>query len=714
MSKGGLLILAAVLAWAFLARDGAAQTPVPGPEEGQPPILFSADELSYDREMGVTRAAGRVEVSYAERILLADVIAYNERLDLMTASGNVSLVEPSGDVLFAEYMELSGDLKEGILEDFRAILADGARLAAGGARRSGGVRTEMSKAVYSPCDLCPEDPTAAPLWQIKAIKVVHDEEAKRIEYTDAWIELAGVPVAYAPYFSHPDPRVKRKTGFLVPSIGNSSDLGFVAEAPFFWAINPHQDATIRPIITSGEGPVLATEYRARLMDGTAEANGSITRDSDKDVRGHISGRFRYDLDDTWRMGADVERTLDDTYLRRYGFGGDRTLTSRLFAEGFSGRSYIAANTYLFQSLENDVNDDTLPLVLPALDYNFVGRPDRWGGRTELDLNLLALTRDEGVDVQRLSAQGGWQLPLRGGFGDVLTFRASIQADLYHVEEQPISGRADNFDGFTGRVFPRASLDWRLPFVRGGETVHQVLEPIAQVVVAPNGGNPAEIPNEDSQDFELDETNLFGENRFTGVDRVEGGTRFNYGLRWGAYGAGGGSTTVFVGQSYRLNADDTFASGSGLEDNLSDVVAAVAVTPGRYVNLSYRTRFDAERLTVSRHEVSGNGGIPEFFVSGSYVFFASQTGSELDNREELSLSASLQITDYWRIGVSGVRDLTVNGGQRSMGGNVTYEDECLIFTAKFTRTFFVDRDLEPTDAVFLRVLLKTLGEFGTES
>lgn len=686
--------------------------PTPSPAEDAPPILFSADALTYDSERKVVRASGNVEVSRGDHVLLADEIVYDEARDQVTALGDISLLVPSGEVMFASRMVLSGDLRSAVIDDFRAILSDGARLAAAGGRRTDGRRTEMYNAVYSPCALCPDDPGAAPLWQLKAVKVLHDQQSKRIEYTDAWLEVAGIPVAYTPFFSHPDPTVRRKTGFLAPGFGSSSDLGFIFEIPFFWVISPHIDTTLTPIVTTEEGPVLAAEYRHALIDGELEASGSLTEDSEGDLRGHLFAEFRYDLDDTWRMGIDANRTIDDTYLRRYGFESDQTLTSRAYVEGFRRRNYVVASTYVFQGLEANDDQDTIPIALPVIDYRHVGEPDRWGGRTELDVDALALTRDQGTDTRRLSVRGGWQLPLRGRFGDIATIEASLRGDLYHVSQRQIPNDPDTFSGITGRVVPEARIDWRLPLVRGGSAVQQFLEPAVEFVVSPYGGNPNEIPNEDSQDLEFDENNLFGANRFTGLDRVEGGPRFNYGLEWGIFGPGFGAATVVVGQTYRPRTDDTFAAGSGLEDTFSDIVAAVEVSPSSIVDILYRTRFDNEDFSPRRHELASTLGVRAFEVGTSYVFFDRQEGSEFAGREELTLTAASQFTRYWRSRFAFVRDLGVNEGTRSLELGLLYEDECLEFSANLKRTFFRDRDIEPTDSIFLRVTFKTLGALGT--
>ena len=245
-------------------------------QERDAPLVFSADDVVYDRDSAIVIAEGRVEVARAERVLLADRVSYNTETGVVSASGNVSILEPNGDVVFASQVELRDDLREGFITGIGVLMADGSRLAANAARRTADQRTVMTRAVYSACPLfCPLDghgSERAPLWQFKAARVIHDQKAKRIVYRDAVLEFGGFPVAYTPYFSHPDPTVDRKTGFLAPTYGSSDPLGAKVELPFFIAFAPHRDATITPLITSKEGAVLGAEYRER--DGRGAIRGA--------------------------------------------------------------------------------------------------------------------------------------------------------------------------------------------------------------------------------------------------------------------------------------------------------------------------------------------------------------------------------------------------------------------------------------------------------
>ncbi len=730
--------LAAGLLALYAATASVASATVPLDPEVPVPVVLRADELTYDRDQGLIVASGNVEIAQGERILLADRLTYNQLTDAVTATGNVSLLEPSGDVVFASHFELSDQMKNGIARDIRILLADDARFAANGAVRTDGTRTEMIKAVFSLCRLCPEHPGRPLLWQIKAVRVVHDQERQNIVYRDAVLEFFGIPVAYTPYFTHPDPTVERRSGFLAPIIGSSSQLGLTMQTPYYFELGPHRDATFAPIFTTDEGVVLTGEYRQRTQTGKFEFAGSITRPESRDakgevvdgrdIRGHIDGSGQFDLGDTWRWGFQAERASDDTYLKRYRFSSTDTLTSRLYLEGSRGGSYAAINGYAFQGLAACDAPDETPLVLPIAEYKYLSKPGALGGRFSLDANVMALTDSagsvvdkktpcptvvgSGANVRRFSISGGWSLPYLGRLGDIYTLSATLRGDLYWVDEVVVNPGAPvlrTFSGLTGRIFPQFALDWRYPWVRQTGTVRQVIEPVVQLAVSPFSHNPDEIPDEDSKGFEFDDTNLFSLNRFPGLDRVEGGPRLSYGMRWGVYGVSGGRTTAFVGQSLRLMDEDTFKPGSGLRDHLSDIVGRVVVSPSRYLDLSYRFRFGWIDLAPRRSEFDLTAGPESLRVKLGFLSLdEAPAEDDVGKREELTMSARATLGPNWSITGHYRRDVT-NGRTLKVGGGVVYQDECVYLSAEVGRRFITpERDIGEGTSFNFTIRLKHLG------
>ncbi len=696
-----LTIFLCFLPFLCLSKPSSAQTLKPQTRTEQSgDILFKADALRQDRELGVVVATGSVEMLEGERILRADKVSYNQEKDLVIATGNVVLMEPSGDVFFADQVELTGDFKTGIVENIRILMTDDARMAAVGGRRFDGEQLELHKAVYSPCRGCSHSPET-PLWQIKAFNVFHDKIEQSVEYRDAFMEFLGVPIFYTPYFSHPDPTVKRRSGFLPPRYGSNSILGATLETPYYFNIAADKDATIRPISTTNEGMVLAAEYRQHFSDAQIILTGSgthgTTSNGGQDFRGHLFSSIKADINNSWRAGAEFRLTSDDTYLQRYDFDEVDTLKNHAFVEGFNGQNYASAQGIFWRGLRNADDPATMPLIAPVLDLNFITPVGTSNARWKLDANFLSLTRTEGTDSKRFSVKNSLELPHIAATGEVYHLYASLQTDAYYGSNvQENSGNTST--GFSGRVFPRIGMDWRFPFSRRSGSTAQIIEPVVGVQFAPNGGNPEQISNEDSQDIEFDETNLFSRNRFTGLDRVEGGHRIYYGLHLGNMGTNGYSNG-FIGQSYRVKSNNDFAANSGLNDHFSDIVGKLSVQPSPEVKLQYRFRIDKDDFSARRNELSGNAGPPILKFNLNYSFFDEGSGSgEFSDREELSYGFSSQFSKSWSLEASTKRDLQLSN-TIEQGVGLKFECDCFTMKLNFIRTFTQDRDVKPSDTIF---------------
>ena len=307
-----LVVRSIPFAWAQ-ASPGSAQ-------DQHSPILFRADEVEYDEQLALTVARGHVEISQNGLVLLADTVSYNQRTDTVTASGNVSFSQPTGEILFADFMELRDSMNEGFARNVRMLLSDRSRLAANTARRTNGNRTELRRGVYSPCDLCKNDPSAPPAWQLKAREIDHDKEQQLIEFRDATMEIDGWPVFYSPYISAPDPSLKRATGFLVPSVGGSNTLGANVTIPYYWVLGPDKDLTLTPRFMTKAGALVTGDYREDFSNGALDAlasvnhsnvgTGSSSSNEGEQWRGQINEHSVFDLNETFRTGLDLQRVSD--------------------------------------------------------------------------------------------------------------------------------------------------------------------------------------------------------------------------------------------------------------------------------------------------------------------------------------------------------------------------------------------------------------------
>lgn len=707
-----------------------AQSPARAP---QPPTLLTADQVMFDETNNLVTATGNVELAQGKRTVRADKITYNQKTKIVTATGAIRLVEPSGEITFADYAELTDDLKDVFIENVRVLMIDNSRMVGNEGQRRDGKITKVSRGVYSPCELCKSDPNKAPLWQIRAVRVVHDNEEHEVRYQDATMEFFGIPFFYTPYLSHADPSVDRKSGFLTPSFGNSSDLGAILKTRYYWDIGGNQDATFEVSGFSKQGLLLGGNYRKRFENGRLELDGAITQGElpngpaagapkDKRLRGYAAARGLFDINDTWRAGFDVKKASDETFLRRYYDVRDDYLTSKVFVEGFRGRNYAALAAFGFQDLRYG-NTTPEPIALPTARYNALGEPGSlFGGRWSLDSSLLAITRpnDAGPNSRRVMVQPGWQRDIVSNVGFITTLSANVLAAGYSADHfnttDPTTRGSSDVSRF--RFFPQGQVTVRYPFVRYGESSQQLIEPIVQATVAPKLPNGKIFPNEDSVDVEFDEVNLLTPNRYTGIDRLDDGMRVTYGLRTAYYGYKQGSASLFLGQSHRLTDSSGFKVGSGLEDHVSDYVGRLDLQPAEWLDVNYGFRIDHDTLKPRRHSLNASAGVPLLRLGTSYTFVdqtSSRTATTLDRVEQATFSLNSNFVQNWGLGISHVQAMEPQPGPRSTLATLTYGDECLIFQTILRRDFTTSSNgVKDGNTLFFRFVFKNVGEFKTPS
>lgn len=673
--------------------------------------LLQADDISYDNDANAVTASGYVEIQYGNRILLADKIVYDRAADIATATGNVSVIEENGTVYFFESIQVTGDLKEGLASEVRVLMSDQSRMASRIYRRLRDGTSEMDNVVYSACDSCVGE---TPLWQIKASHVRYDPNAEMIYSNNAWLELGGVPVFYTPYLAHPDPTAGPKSGLLMPTIGASRNLGVSVKQPYYIHIADDRDATVTPFFTSDAGNGGVLEYRQDFSQAQIRLFGSVMGDdpgTSTNIRGHINATARWDMDENWRSGSDIELASDRTYLRRYNFLAPTWLTSNVFAERFTSNSYFSANAYLFQRQRVVSTAGAVPGVAPLLNYTYAGDPDSFGGYWNVDANGLVLVRKTGTNTNRLSTGAGWNLPYTSSTGGVYTFHAGARADGYYVSDLARPSRKDTFTGTAGRIQPEASLEWRMPLVSDDFGFHQLLEPIVMGVVSPLGGNKDTIPNEDSLDLEFADTNLFSTQRFTGYDRVESGARVNYGIHWATFNRNIGAMDALIGQVYRFHNDTTFSAQSGLRGYWSDYVGHIDVTPSPYVTVQYHFRLDRDNFVSRRNELTAALGPELMRLTTNYVFVKADNSqpSTPTSTKELYVTLSSRFSQDWSVNLGHRRKLGIGGGAIRTSFGVTYEDDCAVIGFDFANDNTQDGDFKKGLVVLLRLNLKTIGD-----
>jgi LPS-assembly protein len=718
----------------------AAQTPAPpAPQaaENSEDIYLRADVVTEDQANAIMTAEGNVEVRVGQRTLKTDKLIYDEGKGTMRAQGRVEITDIDGSVQFSDEVEVDEDFRNGFATRFSARLAGNAMVTASSAVRTDGTRNALEQVVYTGCPVC-EAEGNEPTWSIRARRAEQNTETQTISYQDAVFEIKGVPVLYLPWFAHPDPTSERRSGFIVASkpIGVSSKLGAFVEAPYYWAISPSQEMTIAPMISQNVNPLVKVDYRKRFFSGFVDFQTSFTHeqefnsDGDKDGadkwRGHIYGGGRFNIDQDWQWGFGVERQSDDLYDQRYDIDGEddlrgivasqpRQLISQLYTTGQHDDFYFEAAAFVFQGLREGDIDDEFPTVAPSL---FVQKLFDLGanGTITTDFSAVGLFRnlpeilpndDVTLDTARVTANVEWKAQYVFGPGLVFSPYLQGRGDFY---------RFDRFDEIVttpptrlgteeiGRALGVAGAQLSYPFIRRGENVDVIVEPIAMIAYGSDGANDDGIPNEDSQLFEGDDSNLLDPNPITTYDLWEGGGRTALGVSTTVKAGDDTEVSALVARRWRQEEDPAFNDLSNLANETSDYVASVKADLGRVLNAGIRLRMDDD-FNVNRIDVSASANVWRASAGARY-FKISETPANQED-EGLVWNGTLKISDRWSAIVEQSRNITLGENIRLSIG-IGYRDDCSFFGLFYQRDGGRDRDLGPSESIRFNFVLTGLG------
>jgi len=601
--------------------------PPPPPRQPAPPsnapMLVQATEIRYDYTNNSVAAVGNVQIYYGGATVEADQVIYDQKTKRLRAEGNVRLTEPDGKITYGQVIDLTDDYRDGFVDSLRLETPDETRFAAARADRTQGNYTVLQNGVYTACEPCKDDPRKPPLWQVKAARIIHDEGEKMLYFEDASVEFFGVPLAYVPFMSTPDPTVKRKSGFLFPGLSQTSQYGFGAELKYFWALAPNYDLTLSTLLTTKQGVLFKGEWRQRLLDGSYAIRAAgifqqdpgyfATRDGSNSptastFRGVIQSAGQFALSDKWVWGwtgllVTDSQFLYDYQLRQFTGAFDPFLTgfaaegvSQLYLSGAGDRSYFDIRSIYYYGFSQFDHQSQIPIIHPVLDYSNVLPQQLLGGEFSYKVNLTSLTRQQaefdaitqtaqsngacssptadtaipancllrGIpgDYTRFSAQADWRRTLVTDNGQMITPFFSVRGDAATVSVDNTPGVSNYIaTGTSGlaRAMPAAGVEYRYPFISVSSWGTQIIEPIAQIVVRPNETDIGKFPNEDAQSLVFDTGNLFSIDKYSGWDRVEGGGRANVGIQYTAQVNRAGSFNVMFGQSYQLFGLNSFAN-----------------------------------------------------------------------------------------------------------------------------------------------------------
>ena len=474
----------------------------------------------------------------------------------------------------------------------------------------------------------------------------------------------------------------------------------------------------------------------------------------------------------------------------YATSGFRESISTLFLTGQGERSYFDARSYYIRGLSYADWQKQIPVVAPIVDYD-----RRWvnlpiGGELTLNANIASIHRQEtdfyslvnangqpgryqfpvlyngaptniydtcapgrynSVDClvrgvagsyTRASTEVAWRRTFIDPIGQSWTPFGSLRADVAFSSldttgtyNQYLPNFIDTSGETLGRLMPVAGMTYRYPFVASSNWGTHVVEPIAQVIARPKENLIGQLPNEDAQSLVYDDTNLFAVNKFSGYDRVEGGSRANVGAQYSFTADKGAYIGALFGQSYQIGGFNSYAQSdlahtgmdSGLETSRADYVGRFQFSPSSNFSFISRGRFNESDFALRRVELQATASIDRFSASLIYARYAAQPDiGYYTRREGLGTSANINLTKNWYVNGSVFFDLSRNATERfynptsptsnpftvsSMSMGVGYRDECTTLGITYSnsgKTALADGTTDRVQTLMLRLELRTLG------
>ncbi|MBL4617981.1 MAG: LPS-assembly protein LptD [Robiginitomaculum sp.] len=759
-----LLILAVVFTSISGYAFSAEQDETSAFEKGA--VYLESDEIFKDATSDIVRyvARGSVQARYENRILRADEVIYYPDLNKVHAIGSVTVVEADGTVSFADEVELDDNLTNGVAQGFYARLGNKGTIGATHAVHSNnGKNNKLKNAFYTACESCiNEDGTVdKPTWRLRAREAEQDQEGQMIYYRDAIFEIKGVPVFYSPYFAHADPTAGRRTGLLFPSVGQSRKYGWFYEQPFYKVLSPYSDITLSPRVFTGKRPLISADYRKQFYSGMLRMQGGGTYEQDFDgaglrfgddkFRGYILGTGKFQINQNWNWGFSAEAVSDDLFFLRYDIdyysqkrglfsNSSRRLSTQLYTVRQTESFYGSLSAIRYQGLRAADVDDQLPIATPLLDVTKIISNNLAGGKLAFGASTAVLSRTDGIDSRRASANLDWNNRLVSKNGIIVKPYLKGRVDAYSINNQQFIADLGTDTQSFGRTLGVAGAEIRWPWLKAGKNTNWVIEPITHLSASPNGdgvgtfdvittdnlGNIIRTPtsilsNEDSITVDFDETNLFRSTRFAGYDLWEDGLRASIGGRVTANWADQGYASLTAGRAFRSNINNGYSVNSSLRGKSSDYVAGLELSTGATLNLASHIRLNPDSFAVNRFDVYVTsslkndqlGPLRSVLHSANtqirYTNIPSITPSRPEV-DEISASGSMFFSKNIGLQYRNTYDFNTNEHRASSIGLI-YDDDCSRFEIMFQRDNITDRTLSSGSSIRFRFTLLTLGSFG---
>ena len=726
---------------------------------------FSANKLTYSQDDNIIEATGNVVAKNQEgKQISSDKIIYNKKTQQLSTFGNSKFTDEKGGTLFAESFEynlekkiISAEKKVKFIDKekntyyFSKLNADDKfdeiigfdinadlnkqNLKSGDkfnefieprfSGKSASIKnniTIVKDARFTTCKKTNETDGCA-YWNLNAGELIHDKEQKKITYKNVSLDLNNVPVLYLPYFAHPDPTVKRESGFLPPTLANlGGDIGSTMKIPYFYPVSQSADFTVSPVYYFKEHPLLLGEYREKFKNGDISLEGGFTQGY-KEVtttktdgsRHHLYGNlnliFSDKILDQTILNAKVQQVNNPTYLRvnkinstNDGFKknlireDDTKLTNEINLNSFGKTENFNIKAATYRDISVTKNSDQYSYLLPELSYS------KYNLFNENNLSLNSIFKSQNTNTNQnkstfinnldYSTQDFYNNNLGIGY----KFLTKINNINYYSDYKTPN------QNLNSQINPVVGFDASLPFAKINKDTEQYIIPRILTRYA-----PGKMTNATTNDTTLNTDNIFSMNRMNSDELIEKDLSFNLGADWiwqekKTNNKEPEKATISVGQVLKLNKDLDMPTKSSLQKSNSDIVSKINYLSPKNFDVTLKSTFDNQLNHVYYNDFT----FKKNFTSSEINFNFYEKNSHIGNERYAKANVASYVTDSTKLKIESDRNLKTDLTNSHKLG-IENENECIRYGFYLQKNYSSDKDLKPATSVYFGVTLLPFGE-----
>jgi LPS-assembly protein len=679
-------------------------------------VTIETEIALYDKRNQIIKSDQLTKVNdgYGNTILL-DMFNYSVKNKNLRSQGNIKITDKYENKYFFDDIfvdvknkKMAGsNLKLKFKKDTFENIENDPRLAANSA-----VITEnksyIEGGVFTTCkkrgDKCPP-------WKLVAEKIIHDKEEQIISYENAKLYLYGYPVFYTPKFFHPDPTVKRQSGFLTPSVTNSTLLGNGINTPYYFALAEHKDATLNPKIYADENPVIQTEYRHVTKNSYSildtSFNQGYKKTSDKKTggsRNHIFARSDIDLDletfDESNLSINFQKTSNDTYLKVHDINSkimkSNTIMNSSIAMNFSKNdSSIKINMDVYEDLSK--TEERYEFVAPNYDYKNKLSISEELGMLNFQSRGYYKNYETNKKQTKLINDFNWNSnDYISNSGIITKFEGTLKNANYKAENTSDHKNDQNNIELMGAV----SLLSSLPLEKQSENYKKTLTPKLMLRTA-----PSHMRNMSDKGLKLEMSNLYSLTKLAAIDVVESGTSLTLGTDYNYKDKNDFEKfNLSVGQVFRYDDNADMPRQSTLNEKTSELVGNVNYYLNEFSKFGYKFSLDNNYSTLNYNEISGIFKINKLVTSFEYL----EENNHIGNNHYINAGLVLELNESNSLKFKTRENFTTEATE-FYNISYQYENDCLRAAVEYNKSFYSDNDLEPSENLMFTLTIIPFGK-----